>query len=50
MVGQLKDNDNDDCQATDKCPNCDNRKPEFAEYCSEECKYNSETGFPGEEY
>lgn len=33
-----------------KCPNCDKEIPNWAEYCSEECKYEFETGNSGEEY
>jgi len=32
------------------CPMCKRSKPEWAEYCSEECCYEDETGHPGCEY
>ena len=36
--------------ACSACPACGRSKPDWAEYCSEECRYEHETGHPGCEY
>ncbi len=36
--------------ACSACPTCGRSKPDWAEYCSEECRYEDETGHPGCEY